>query len=211
MVFQDRGFQTSGRVKSSTHFFPNKVFALAWVEHRTAWRHSSGALAARAFPCWICFGHLPDGYKLFFFGRGRAGIMDMKWTARKPAGFLGGVTPTSWPCMKQIIHPQKRTPKSDSAHFAWSLWQVIVSSELLPWSNSGGLGRVTASLSQQFAMRGHKTMHLGDGFWSFLCCGRTRSIAIRELLGEFLENICCTAVFGIIKTLHGMFAISMHA
>ena len=43
----------------------------------------------------------------------------------------------------------------------WLFGEVIVSSELLPWSNSGGLGRVTASLSQQFAMRGHRTMQLG--------------------------------------------------
>ena len=44
----------------------------------------------------------------------------------------------------------------------WLFGEVIVSSELLPWSNSGGLGRVTASLSQQFAMRGHRTMQLGN-------------------------------------------------
>ncbi|CAE7463718.1 SS1, partial [Symbiodinium sp. CCMP2456] len=35
---------------------------------------------------------------------------------------------------------------------------VIVSSEILPWSNSGGLGRVTASLARQFALRGHRTL-----------------------------------------------------
>ncbi|CAE7614692.1 SS1 [Symbiodinium natans] len=35
---------------------------------------------------------------------------------------------------------------------------VIVSSELLPWSNSGGLGRIAASLARQFALRGHRTL-----------------------------------------------------
>jgi len=59
---------------------------------------------------------------------------------------------------------QRRNQTTSSPSPEWSIEQlgdipvVIVSSELLPWSNSGGLGRVTASLSQQFAMRGHKTM-----------------------------------------------------
>ncbi|CAJ1404557.1 unnamed protein product [Effrenium voratum] len=35
---------------------------------------------------------------------------------------------------------------------------VLAASELLPWSNSGGLGRVVASLARQFALRGRKTM-----------------------------------------------------
>jgi len=59
---------------------------------------------------------------------------------------------------------QRRNQTTSPPSPEWSIDQlgdipvVIVSSELLPWSNSGGLGRVTASLSQQFAMRGHKTM-----------------------------------------------------
>ncbi|CAK9036044.1 Starch synthase 1 [Durusdinium trenchii] len=35
---------------------------------------------------------------------------------------------------------------------------VLVCSELSPWSNSGGMGRISASLSQQIALRGHRTM-----------------------------------------------------
>jgi len=50
---------------------------------------------------------------------------------------------------------------------------VIASSEISPWSNTGGLGLVTASFCQQFALRGHRTMAVspmytrpaaGDGF-----------------------------------------------
>lgn len=41
------------------------------------------------------------------------------------------------------------------------LAEVLVCSELSPWSNSGGMGRISASLSQQIALRGHRTMRLG--------------------------------------------------
>merc|ERR1719428_65445 len=35
---------------------------------------------------------------------------------------------------------------------------VVVSSEITPWSKSGGLGMVAASLAYEFSTRGHRTM-----------------------------------------------------
>ena len=124
-------------------------------------------------------------------------------------------TPTSWPYMKQIfftLHPPKKGLQNQIrltllGVFGRSLSPVNCYHGPIPaaWDVSP---HRSVNNSPCVAI---KPCTLAMAFGHAACCGRTRSIAIREFLGEFLENICCTAVFGIIKTLHGMFAISMHA
>jgi len=58
--------------------------------------------------------------------------------------------------MEEASEAQDRPARYGARHLSTNI--VVVSSEVNPWSKTGGLGMVASSYAQEFAMRGHRTM-----------------------------------------------------
>jgi len=83
---------------------------------------------------------------------------------------------------------------------------VVVSSEINPWSKTGGLGMVASSYAQEFAMRGHRTMAVSPryddyknaeycGYAKIWLDGRENEVKYFHLRQEYGGGRGCDFVF----------------
>jgi len=70
--------------------------------------------------------------------------------------------------LRSRLEQEERTVRYGAKHLSTPI--VIVSSEIHPWSKTGGLAMVTGSFAYEFAMRGHRTMAVSPYYSRFEGC-----------------------------------------